>query len=531
MSYRKVYYMKLKKKLSAILALSILFTSTLSLPAYAEEIAPVESEAVLDTADQIESETILETSDYTTVSADLKAATTGVTTPDAADPADTEVNSGSAEETEPEEPPFVSPVKINKKADIKLGAKTTGKVKVLYGASGTIDLSTATDGYFNSKIKKLASRTITADANLVITDNGSGGYNFVAVSSGKAVVTVTYQLGTDPQILTKKFKIYVCEDLAGAYIGQSEVEMTYDASPYKEDPAKARYPILGLAEGVTLKDSNTLLTYKESGSSKVVISEVKIWKNSIYVKATGNGKKTVTVELNGRTFPLVFRLHGACLNKNYALLAVKKTVQLKVKNLTLTEPVVWTSSNENIATVSENGLVTAKKKAGTTIIRAKAGDYLFAAAINVCTLKKKKAINKVYSILKVSTYSQPKRMQQGYYDCSSLVWRAFKDYVCNFGVKSGWAPTAASEAYYLVVNKKREVCEWTYDNTQDMLMKPGDLFFGSGTNNGRYRGIDHVETFVGYGILSIDDDGEVELHCKWANRADDYERTGFFARP
>ena len=125
-------------------------------------------------------------------------------------------------------------------------------------------------------------------------------------------------------------------------------------------------------------------------------------------------------------------------------------------------------------------------------------------------------------------------MTQGYYDCSSLVWRAFKDNGCNFGIKSGWAPVAAYEGQYLV-NKGKKICEWdgSVDAkcVQKMKMQPGDLFFGTGANNGRYRGIDHVETVTGYDIFSMDSEGNVKVIITWANRTTGYGRASFFCRP
>lgn len=83
-------------------------------------------------------------------------------------------------------------------------------------------------------------------------------------------------------------------------------------------------------------------------------------------------------------------------------------------------------------------------------------------------------------------YSQAKRMEEGYYDCSSLVYRLYKE----AGVTL--PGTAAGQGQYcyrhaMLVNKKD--------------LKPGDLIFYSYEQNGRFRNISHVAVYVGNGEM------------------------------
>ena len=112
-----------------------------------------------------------------------------------------------------------------------------------------------------------------------------------------------------------------------------------------------------------------------------------------------------------------------------------------------------------------------------------------------CAVGKKKAINAVKSAYAVygCPYSQPKRMNAGYYDCSSLAWRSYKKvgfYVGNY--RGRWASTAAEECKYLFGKRKRV----SYKGCSTKKLRPGDLVFYSGWKNGRFRNITHVAIYV-----------------------------------
>ena len=83
-------------------------------------------------------------------------------------------------------------------------------------------------------------------------------------------------------------------------------------------------------------------------------------------------------------------------------------------------------------------------------------------------------------------YSQDKRYQEGYYDCSSLVQRLYKE------VGIDLPATAAAQGEYcyknaMIINKKD--------------LKPGDLIFYSYEENGEFRNISHVAIYVGDGKM------------------------------
>jgi cell wall-associated NlpC family hydrolase len=88
-------------------------------------------------------------------------------------------------------------------------------------------------------------------------------------------------------------------------------------------------------------------------------------------------------------------------------------------------------------------------------------------------------------------------MAVGKYDCSSYIYRAYKDAGKTLGTSSSWAPTAADLAKWC--NEKGYVL-YTETQTVDVSkLRPGDLIFETGENNGRYKGIYHVDLYVGNG--------------------------------
>lgn len=83
-------------------------------------------------------------------------------------------------------------------------------------------------------------------------------------------------------------------------------------------------------------------------------------------------------------------------------------------------------------------------------------------------------------------YSQDKRYQEGYYDCSSLVQRLYKE--AGFDLPE----TAAAQGEYCFKNAKTV-------NKKDL--NPGDLIFYSYEENGEFRNISHVAIYVGDGKM------------------------------
>ena len=111
-----------------------------------------------------------------------------------------------------------------------------------------------------------------------------------------------------------------------------------------------------------------------------------------------------------------------------------------------------------------------------------------------CDEKQEKVIR--YALSKVGyPYSQEYRCSGNYYDCSSLVYYAWDDAGVDLSFGSKYPPTAAEGARMLKDNNK---CVASGEGS-DFSLKPGDLVYYGGSDNGRYLGIYHVAIYVGNG--------------------------------
>lgn len=93
-----------------------------------------------------------------------------------------------------------------------------------------------------------------------------------------------------------------------------------------------------------------------------------------------------------------------------------------------------------------------------------------------------------------------------------------------------YAPVAADLGKWCAKNKKM-VKGNAYQNIQKMKYRPGALTFKTGSDNGRYKGIYHVEMFVGYTFEGFSTDGKPVLGTKWAARGDNYFYGELWAQP
>lgn len=168
-----------------------------------------------------------------------------------------------------------------------------------------------------------------------------------------------------------------------------------------------------------------------------------------------------------------------------------ETATLKANNLGKASAIKWTSSDKSVASVDKSGKVTGKNY-GYALITAEYKGIRITYNVEVSY----KTVIKALRYAKVhysSTYSQPRRMDKGYYDCSSYVWRSYIAAGLNIGRAKGYAPTAAELARWCE-NNGYMIMEGTADVSG---MLPGDLIFWTGADNGRYHGIYHVDLYSG----------------------------------
>lgn len=328
----------------------------------------------------------------------------------------------------------------------------------------------------------------------------------------------TYNPGTDGYYsVTCWFYVYVSPDMSNVQLSETSSTARVNSSTsdyYSENSVTVS--LTGLPDGVLLSDDNTDFSYTDSKNE----AYVSLSDNVITISAYKHGKHVIKMTIFGKTFEYTYNVVGMKLS-TCVRLALHSSQKLTVKNADT--DIKWTSLNPDIASVSKSGVVKGKK-CGTAVVTADIGGVLMGTVVNVQTASKIKAFKKDRYIAKRSEYSQPLRMQSGYYDCSSLVWKSYKDNGCNFG-NAYYAPVAADEAKYLA-DRGRKVGKYTAKRFNSLKFQLGDLLFETGASNGRYKGIYHVEMFAGYRLTSIytNSDGKVKytVSSTWGNRLDGY---------
>ncbi|MDE7327301.1 MAG: Ig-like domain-containing protein [Lachnospiraceae bacterium] len=212
--------------------------------------------------------------------------------------------------------------------------------------------------------------------------------------------------------------------------------------------------------------------------------------NTAYLVPQEAGKTTILVTADGVSFTQEVTIVNPRLSAYNMVLEKGKEKKISVTGTQKDNKITFSSSDKSIASVTKSGKVTAKKS-GSAMITVKVDGRKYYCSVTVGTGKGLKAVQKAESVLGAE-YSQQKRMQAGYYDCSSLVWRAYN----GAGIKlagAASAPTAAELARKLEAEGK--AIAYAYVDAKEL--KPGDIIFYRGAGNGRYKDIDHVALYYG----------------------------------
>ena len=200
------------------------------------------------------------------------------------------------------------------------------------------------------------------------------------------------------------------------------------------------YPGSTLQLSVTYKPSNATkkgVTYKSSNESVAVVD------SNGKVTAKGLGKTVITAtSTNGKTTSCTInvveaKIEKITLNKSSVQITKGSKFNLKVsiKPSSAAKKISYTSSNKAIATVDNNGVITAVG-IGTTTIKVKATDGSGkVASIKVTVQPKGNLIN--ISKLKYTTYKK---------DIANYIGVTFSKHMQNFAIQN---PGASNEIIYL----------------------------------------------------------------------------------
>ena len=251
-------------------------------------------------------------------------------------------------------------------------------------------------------------------------------------------------------------------------------------------------------------------------------------KNVLTVDVYNTGISTLTVDINGKKFNLDVNVIDNEISSTSVVIAEGGSHQLKIRGEG-TGRIEWNSANTDIAEVDANGRVLGKTK-GNTLVTAKVNGKTFGCVISVTSEIRKNVVEWARAYSLKSKYSQSRRMEEGYYDCSSLAWRAYHKFGFNI-MDTNYAPTAAAMGKFYDKNGGIVEGGLSDENINKMAFEPGDLFFMEGSaNNGRYRNVYHVEVISGYTFGGFDKSGKPIIGIEFANRAQNDFR-GFVGKP
>lgn len=220
------------------------------------------------------------------------------------------------------------------------------------------------------------------------------------------------------------------------------------------------------------------------------------------------GETTLFVSLNEKIFLIKIEITVVTFEENSLIMALGEKYKIKIKggkNL----KIKWSSSKPGTVSVNKKGELKAKKE-GNAIITAELNGERMGLVVSSIPSVKKDIVNWTEDYLVVSQYSQPKRMKEGFFDCSSLVWRAYDRFGYKLGGGVYYAPTAAGLCKYYETKGKKQLIKGgaSYENIEKLKFLPGDLMFAGGADNGRHRGIYHVEMVKNYSFHGWDEDGK-----------------------
>ena len=422
------------------------------------------------------------------------------------------------------------------KADTGVIAVTTSGGDIRLSAGGSTQLQVGSTVQYYGQTYTVSRYTFNSDNRAVASVDASG--RITALKTGTAQITVQiyttqdwydyddnddyndydddyrYEPSGEYLLFQAEYEVRVCPDLSGITVDKTS-QTGYTADSWN----CPTYTFHLKSKEVLTEDWDTVVLSCSSSNSRVGV-DADLDKNVLTITPYSVGKTTVTVSINDQQIcKLTINTILVQMSTNSALLAIKETKQLRVKGAPAAA-IKWSSTNPKVVTVSSKGLVRAKSS-GNAVIKAKIGDNMFGCAVSVVTQSRKKAINTAIHIVRTSTYSQPNRMQNKYYDCSSLVWKAYHKNGVNFG-NAYYAPVAADIGKWCAQKKRMVKGGLSVKNIDSMKINAGDIMFRTGDNNGRYKGIYHVEMIVGYTCYGFDSNGKPMLSLKYAARADGY---------
>lgn len=395
--------------------------------------------------------------------------------------------------------------------DILVITQSWNTVDVMAGDTGILRPQTEDLKDFWGQPVQITSWVFTSNDPSVVSVDGNGFYQALQIGSGEVFIRGYSSSGM--LMFSATITIQVSVDMSGVALEKSSLTgYLCGESQFSEN--------IQILSSYVLNEENSEFTYSSTNPDMSVGCSLK--DNMLIIESGSEGKTVLSVTINGKVFEVSVTITRLEISKRSYVGSKGKTLRLRIKGTG--EKVVW-SSNSKAAKVNGSGTVRLRRN-GNAVITANVAGHKLGCAISVISPKLLKVVKRAKYIGENWTYSQPKRMKKGYYDCSSLVWRTYGRIGKKFGM-ANYAPVAADLAKWCKKHGKVLTRSYTRQHIQKMKFRPGDLMFETGQDNGRYKGIYHVEMFVGYAVADFDETGKPVLNELWAARPEGYYGGGY----
>lgn len=358
---------------------------------------------------------------------------------------------------------------------------------------------------------------------------------YEALTSGSGEVEITGYNSNGSSVFSAKIDFEIRLDMSAVKLAKKSVKCSlipvynYGSSAYYGD---AEFDIK-VKSPVELDQSMSQINLRcKSSNKKVRVVSSTLSKNVLHIKLHADKKCTtnLTITIAKKKFKVKVSFKPVKISTNSLLLENGHTKKLKVSGYS--GRITWHSSNEGVAVVSSSGVVKGKN-IGNAVITAKLGKKRIGCAVSVTTGTLIQVCNRATYIGTHWQYSQPLRTQPGYYDCSALVWKAYKECAgLTFG-NANYPGTTRTESAWCRANNRIITGGYTYKKVQKMQLNPGDLVFKSEDLGNPYNTTYHVEMFTGYACIGYNSKNKPMVTTCWAARGMGYgaEDGSLLARP